>query len=121
MMLVTFVRTADELLLDCCKSWENWHANGLPGARRDCWSATLRAFGGNILFPVIAHGERRYWAGGIEEDVILPIRARGTEAGRQVVLRVDGEIQFEEAGVTQQLGRKLAAQRGKAVGGSEDE
>ena len=24
MMLVTFVRTADELLLDCCKSWENW-------------------------------------------------------------------------------------------------
>src|SRR6476660_9899351 len=24
MMSVTFVRTADELLLDCCRSWENW-------------------------------------------------------------------------------------------------
>ena len=36
-------------------------------------------------------------------------------------MRADREVQFEEAGVAQQLGRKFAAQGGKPVGGSEDQ
>src|SRR5439155_13741473 len=36
-------------------------------------------------------------------------------------MRADREIEFEETGVAQQLGRKFAAQCGKPVGGSKDQ
>src|SRR5437016_4125201 len=73
----------------------------VPGKRAS--QGRRSGLGGNVLFSVITHCERRYRAGGIEEDVVLPVGAGGAEPGRQVVLRADREVQFEEASVAQQL------------------
>src|SRR5262249_2212606 len=62
------------------------------------------ALGGDIFFAIVTYGVRRERAGRIEKNVVRAPIAGGIQAGRELITRVDRDINLEKSGVTQEFG-----------------